>query len=100
MLQAVLCQRDPYLISGQRLAVELHMGDSTTDPLGVLDRNFVARGGVLKHDFEARPVLGNAGGENKNAPWRRRPRIDSMPALYIHPADPVYQGHTPPPTGG
>src|SRR4029077_6831798 len=33
MGRAVLCQRDSYLISGQRLAVELRTGDPTTDPM-------------------------------------------------------------------
>src|SRR5437660_6537802 len=65
MGRAVFSQRDPRLISGQHLAVELRMGDPTTDAMGVLDRNFVARRGVLKHDFEARPVLGNAGSEEQ-----------------------------------
>jgi arylsulfatase A-like enzyme len=54
------------------------MGDPTTDPMGVLDGDFVARGCVLKHDFEARPVLGNAGGEEQERSLKTRSGYDKF----------------------
>jgi hypothetical protein len=83
MGRAVLCQRDSYLISGQRLAVELRTGDPTTDPMGVLDHDFVARRGVLKHDFEARPMLGNARREEQECSLKPKAknRFDTLSFL-------------------
>src|SRR5271166_486492 len=84
MGRAVLCQRDSYLISGQRLAVELRTGDPTTDPMGVLDHDFVARRGVLKHDFEARPMLGNARREEQECSLKPKAK-NRFDAGSIHP---------------
>ena len=68
------------------MAVELRIGDSTTDPMGILDRDFVTRGGVLKHDFEARPVLGNAGGEEQECSPKTKAK-NRFDAGSIHPPD-------------
>jgi hypothetical protein len=43
MGRAVLCWRNPYLISGQRLAVELRTSDPATNAAQVLDRDFVTQ---------------------------------------------------------
>ena len=84
MGRAVFCQRDPHLISGQCLAVEFRLGDPTTDAVGVLDHDFVARRGVLKNDFEARPVLGNAGGEEQERSLKTKAK-NRFDAGSIHP---------------
>src|SRR5260370_34868000 len=84
MGRTIFCQRDPHLASGQRLAVEFRLGDPTADAVGVLDRNFVARRGVSKHDFEARPVLGNAWREEQECSLKTKPK-NRFDAGSIHP---------------
>jgi hypothetical protein len=60
------------------------MGDPTTDAVGVLDRDFVACGGVLKNDFEMRPVLGNARGEEQECSPKSKAK-NRFDAASIHP---------------
>src|SRR5713226_7505864 len=49
----------------QRLAVQLGFSDSTIDAVGVLDGDLVVRRMIFEVDFEPRPLLGYAGGEEQ-----------------------------------
>ncbi len=45
----------------QRVAIQLQVSDSTANPMGVLDRNLVARGAVPKSDLVTSPAIRYAG---------------------------------------
>ena len=99
---AVVRERDPRAISGERHAIELGGGDAAAArPAGSRPRSHTAGAVVSEHDLEARPCPGYARIEDAAPlPAMRSPRMLSTPARYIHPAEPVYQVHPPRPTWG
>ena len=79
----------------ERHAVELDRRHAPRHLLRIVDDDVVARGAIAEDQLEPGQARGMQGSITSSAPRSRKPRIDSRPARYIQPAEPVY--HVQPP---
>src|SRR5262249_16065719 len=97
------------ILHRQRLSVDLRFCNSPHGAVRVLDGDRVDGGVVAEGDLVAGPgarvvraepgqARGMVGAVVRVVACRWMPRIDSMPARYIQPAEPVYQVQPPRPT--
>ena len=84
----------------EHLLVQFQAGNAAANPGMIFDRHLVPRRAVAKYDFKISPRSGHARIKPQCVAFTVKPKIDSRPARYIHPDEPVYHVQPPRPTCG
>jgi len=96
----VVDEWDPCSPIGEPVSIEFDRCHPSADTVRVLDDDLVPGRVVAEVDLVPGQARGMQGSSTSDVPRNRNPRIDSTPAWYIQPAEPVYQVQPPRPTCG
>src|ERR1700683_5167861 len=85
MGRAVVSQRDPRFLVGQRDTIELDANDAAANAGGVLHLDVVARGPGSEDDFKTRPCFWDAWVEDQRRSPQTEPE-DLFETCAVHPS--------------